>query len=526
MTLRLRILLVLLAFSIVPAAIVALVTTTEAVGALEARIAGGAADSALRAGRELDALLYDAMTALDRQMVHDEIFEHVLLGDQDDPNDPRITQFLSRFRSSCPIFADVICLKDQDPDSASGTAREGRVFAASAIEGTPARFVSGVFIPAISTMDLALEHAEGAPIGVDIPRSCLAQVLVLDRHVAYRDRVVAIRVGASIGDQPFSLVGVIEWSHLLDVLAGLSIQGDDQGVSRVLRLTDAEGKDLYLTTGVADASLSSGYLAGAHTTASGWKMRVFIDSDTARAPVSGLLGSVMAIVLVVIVLTALLSRLIAKWLADPVAAEMAKKHAELQGLNESLAGANQALEDTVSERTDALREAEQARANLTAQLDIVRQQQHTIRALSVPAIQVWDRVLMVPLIGEVDAERAQIVMEELLQRIAETRTKIVLMDVTGVDTADTQTAFHFIKIAKATRLMGAQFILTGVRAHIARTLVNLDISFEFVTRQILSDGLRLALTATGWRIVHDKRRHEVERDARDVQSDDEISPVG
>ena len=110
-----------------------------------------------------------------------------------------------------------------------------------------------------------------------------------------------------------------------------------------------------------------------------------------------------------------------------------------------------------------------------------------------PAVQVWDGILLVPLIGTLDSQRAQHLMERLLQRITETSSPVALLDITGVPTVDTQTAQHLIETIAAVRLLGAEVVLTGVRPAIAQTLVHLGIDLSAIlTRSSLTAGLRVA----------------------------------
>ena len=127
--------------------------------------------------------------------------------------------------------------------------------------------------------------------------------------------------------------------------------------------------------------------------------------------------------------------------------------------------------------------------------DRVRQQAKEILEMAtVPIVQVWEGILMVPLIGMLDSTRAQQLMERLLERITESASSVALVDLTGVPAIDTQTAQHLIETIKAVRYVGAEVVLTGVRPAIAQTLVHLGIDLSNVaTRSSLTAGLRVAL---------------------------------
>lgn len=125
---------------------------------------------------------------------------------------------------------------------------------------------------------------------------------------------------------------------------------------------------------------------------------------------------------------------------------------------------------------------------------IRRQSQEIQEMATVPIVQVWEGIVLVPLIGTLDSQRTQQLMERLLHRITETSSPVAVLDITGVPTIDTQTAQHLIETTSAVRLLGAEVILTGVRPIIAQTLVHLGIDLtNVITRSSLAAGLRMAL---------------------------------
>lgn len=122
-----------------------------------------------------------------------------------------------------------------------------------------------------------------------------------------------------------------------------------------------------------------------------------------------------------------------------------------------------------------------------------RQSRELMEMATVPVVQVWEGVLLVPLIGMLDSQRTQQLMERLLQRVTDSGSPIVVLDITGVPAIDTQTAQHLIETISAVRLLGSDVILTGVRPPIAQTLVHLGINLSNVTtRSSLAGGLRNA----------------------------------
>jgi GAF domain-containing protein len=117
-----------------------------------------------------------------------------------------------------------------------------------------------------------------------------------------------------------------------------------------------------------------------------------------------------------------------------------------------------------------------------------------ISELSTPVIPVWDGVLLAPIVGPLDRERAELITNAVLNKAADTHALVVIVDITGVRTLDTDAAQHVVNTAEAVRVLGATCIVTGIGAKIARTLVHLGIKLEGIPmRRKLSDGLKLAL---------------------------------
>ena len=137
-----------------------------------------------------------------------------------------------------------------------------------------------------------------------------------------------------------------------------------------------------------------------------------------------------------------------------------------------------------------------------AQDRIEQQRREILEMATVPVVQVWDGIILVPLIGMLDSERTQQLMERVLQRLTETASPVALIDITGVPAIDTQTAQHLIETIKAVRFVGADVVLTGVRPVIAQTLVHLGIDLSNVlTRASLTAGLKVAFGMLDLRVV-------------------------
>ena len=133
--------------------------------------------------------------------------------------------------------------------------------------------------------------------------------------------------------------------------------------------------------------------------------------------------------------------------------------------------------------------------------DLIQRQQREMMELSTPVVQLWENILALPLIGTLDSERTQVVMESLLQKIVETGASIAIIDITGVPTVDTLVAQHLLKTVAAARLMGADCIISGIRPQIAQTIVHLGVNLSDVTTKAsLADAFSIALKRTQARL--------------------------
>lgn len=131
----------------------------------------------------------------------------------------------------------------------------------------------------------------------------------------------------------------------------------------------------------------------------------------------------------------------------------------------------------------------------------VADQRRTIDELETPVLEVWDGILALPLIGFVDTRRAQLMNERLLQRIVETGSEIVLVDISAVPVVDTAVSRHLLETVTAARLLGAEVIIVGLNAITAMTLVQLGESLSGVTtRTTMAKGLQLALRQLGYSV--------------------------
>jgi rsbT co-antagonist protein RsbR len=138
--------------------------------------------------------------------------------------------------------------------------------------------------------------------------------------------------------------------------------------------------------------------------------------------------------------------------------------------------------------------------------EVIKRQQQELTELSTPVVRLWKGVLALPLIGTLDSERTQVVMENLLKSLVDTGAEIAIIDITGVPTVDTQVAQHLLKTVAAARLMGADCIISGIRPQIAQTMVHLGVELNVVSKATLADAFAIALERLGKMVTSIKPR--------------------
>jgi rsbT co-antagonist protein RsbR len=132
---------------------------------------------------------------------------------------------------------------------------------------------------------------------------------------------------------------------------------------------------------------------------------------------------------------------------------------------------------------------------------VIRKQQDSIRELSTPVLPVRERLLILPIIGVLDSERARQLTEQLLTAIRTHRAKVVVVDITGVPDVDEGVANHLVQTVDASRLMGASVIITGLSPEIAQTLVLIGVDLSKIdTIGDLQGGLEEAERLLGYRV--------------------------
>jgi CheY-like chemotaxis protein len=168
-----------------------------------------------------------------------------------------------------------------------------------------------------------------------------------------------------------------------------------------------------------------------------------------------------------------------------------KVHDELEARVEKrtaqLASANAELKEQIVER----QRAEQERAHL--QEEVIGMQTAMLEELSTPLIPLTDKIMIMPLVGTVDAKRAAQVLDVVSQGVVSKGARVVIIDITGVRTVGTHVASALIQSAQAVQLLGAEVVLTGIRSNVARSLVELGVELGgLVTRSKLQSGITYA----------------------------------
>ncbi|MBX9692275.1 MAG: PAS domain S-box protein [Cyanobacteria bacterium] len=133
---------------------------------------------------------------------------------------------------------------------------------------------------------------------------------------------------------------------------------------------------------------------------------------------------------------------------------------------------------------------------------MVKRQQEDLMELSTPVIQLWEGVLVLPVVGTLDSERSRCMMEQLLEELNKSGCGVAIIDISGVPTVDTMVAQHLMKTIDAARLMGAECIISGIRPEIANTIVHLGIDLARVrTKSSMAKALADAFSIVGLKVV-------------------------
>ena len=133
--------------------------------------------------------------------------------------------------------------------------------------------------------------------------------------------------------------------------------------------------------------------------------------------------------------------------------------------------------------------------NELLKLKEIKEKMNSILEYSIPIVKIWDNIILAPIIGTLDSDRTQQIMEELLNTIVKESALIAILDITGVPIIDSVTAQHIIDTVSAVHLLGSKVILTGIKPSIAQTLVHMGIILSNIkyTARSLAQGFKMAL---------------------------------
>ncbi|MBX0329199.1 HAMP domain-containing protein [Oscillochloris sp. ZM17-4] len=302
----------------------------------------------------------------------------------------------------------------------------------------------------------------------------LQTVYQLDRLVA---QLSGVRVGVSgrallqiDHDQLLSTDTMIRAADT-DAVSALVASGADY------RIGSFEGGQRLLSMAPVSASPAIARL--------GWSILLYQDQAEALAPVDAARNTGLLAAIGAMIVAGVISFGMASLIVNPLAkmAAAAQKIAAGQlglrvGLSRGdeigqLASSFDAMADSLEQRIASEQHAQAERLQL--QEDVIHVQEETLRALATPCIPLNDRILLLPLIGTINAQRASQIFSDLLREVAGRRAQRVIIDLTGIPSIDGQVAETLLRAADGARLLGAEVVLSGIRASVAQTLVALDI---------------------------------------------------
>jgi rsbT co-antagonist protein RsbR len=162
-----------------------------------------------------------------------------------------------------------------------------------------------------------------------------------------------------------------------------------------------------------------------------------------------------------------------------------------EGDNTPLASLYAGINDMIAALGAEQEKSQQYQQELEGKLATIERQRIAIQELSTPIMEVWDGVLCVPVVGLMDTARSSEMTSALLRAVVEKSARCAIIDITGIDVMDTRTVDHFVRMAKAVRLLGSECVLTGMNPHIAQTVVHMGLDLSnVVTHRNLRDALQ------------------------------------
>jgi rsbT co-antagonist protein RsbR len=136
-------------------------------------------------------------------------------------------------------------------------------------------------------------------------------------------------------------------------------------------------------------------------------------------------------------------------------------------------------------------ETQSFQRELESQIDTIEKQRVAIRELSTPIIEIWAGVLCAPIVGVLDSSRASEMTSALLETVVASKARLAIIDITGIEAMDTQTADHFLRMARSVKLLGSECALSGIHPNVARTIVHMGIDLSGVeSYRTLRDALQ------------------------------------
>lgn len=153
------------------------------------------------------------------------------------------------------------------------------------------------------------------------------------------------------------------------------------------------------------------------------------------------------------------------------------------------------------ETAERVRTEEELRASIAevqGHLDTIESQRMALADVSAPIIDVWEGIIVLPIVGLVDTQRSILLTERLLERISASGARSVIIDLTGVEMVDTMTANHLLQMLSAAGLLGSFCLLSGISPQIAQTLVQLEVELgDLTTVRSLKEGLKICIVRQG-----------------------------
>jgi rsbT co-antagonist protein RsbR len=154
------------------------------------------------------------------------------------------------------------------------------------------------------------------------------------------------------------------------------------------------------------------------------------------------------------------------------------------------------LNEMLASLSEARNQSERYSQELRDKLTAIEAQEAAIAELQTPIMEVWDGVLCMPIVGIVDSVRTADMARTLLQMIVQTKARLALIDITGIQVMDTRAVDHFLRMARAVRLLGARAVLSGVHPNVSQTIVHMGLDLRGIeTHRSMRDALRQFVSA-------------------------------